>query len=306
MSRDRYHYHVSRTQARPATQRMIIALLVITGITLLALAKAQHPTLLNLRMRMLDMMRPVMNTLSQPVTATRKLATSTGQVLDTAEENNRLRAENETLRHWQSVAQALKAENQALRQLQGYVPVEAASYVTARVIGQSPSTFGQFLTINAGVQDGAKTMQPVVDAYGLVGRTMEVSAHTSRVMLLSDVGSRVPVILGNTRQRAILSGTGGELLRLSFMADGAKPALGETVVTTQEGALIPGGIKVGSVFKKDGNGFLVKPSRPLAQAEYLRVIMGRAQEAPQTQPAVEAVPTEPAQPTAAPRSATIH
>lgn len=291
MSRDRYNYQVSRTQAKPATQRMVIALLIITGITLLILAKAQHPTLLNLRLRMLDMLRPVMTVVSQPVTATRKLATSTGEVLDTAEVNRRLRAENETLRHWQSVAQALKAENEALRQLQGYQPVEAASYVTARVIGQSPSTFGQFLTINAGSTDGAKTMQPVVDAYGLVGRTMEVSDHSSRIMLLSDVGSRVPVILGNSRQRAILAGSGGELLRLSFLGDNVKPALGESVVTTQEGALIPGGIKVGTVFKKDGNGFLVKPLRPLAQAEYLRVIVSRPLEAPK--PAPVAAPTPP-------------
>lgn len=293
MSRDRYNYHVSRTQAKPATQRMVVALLVIAGITLLVLAKTQHPTLLNLRMQMLDMLRPVMTVVSQPVTATRKLATQTGQVLDVAEENRRLRTENETLRHWQSVAQALKAENLALRQLQDYRPVEAASYVTARVIGQSPSTFGQFLTINAGASDGAKTMQPVVDAHGLVGRTMEVSGHTSRVMLLSDVGSRVPVILGNSRQRAILAGTGGELLRLSFLADDVKPALGESVVTTQEGALIPGGIKVGTVFKRDGNGFLVKPLRPLAQAEYLRVIVSRPLEAPVSEPAPTVAPAAP-------------
>lgn len=293
MSRDRYNYHVSRTQAKPATQRMVVALLVIAGITLLVLAKTQHPTLLNLRMQMLDMLRPVMTVVSQPVTATRKLATQTGQVLDVAEENRRLRTENETLRHWQSVAQALKAENLALRQLQDYRPVEAASYVTARVIGQSPSTFGQFLTINAGASDGAKTMQPVVDAHGLVGRTMEVSGHTSRVMLLSDVGSRVPVILGSSRQRAILAGTGGELLRLSFLADDVKPALGESVVTTQEGALIPGGIKVGTVFKRDGNGFLVKPLRPLAQAEYLRVIVSRPLEAPVSEPAAAVAPAAP-------------
>lgn len=304
MSRDRYHYQVSRTQARPATQRMIIALLIITGLTLLVLAKAQHPLLLNLRMQMLDMLRPVMNVVSQPVTATRKLAMQTGEVLDTAEDNRRLRAENETLRHWQSVAQALKAENEALRRLQNYQPVEAASYVTARVIGQSPSTFGQFLTINAGASEGVKTLQPVVDAYGLVGRSMEVSDRTTRVMLLSDVGSRVPVILGNTRQRAILAGTGGELLRLSFMADGAVPALGEAVVTTQEGALIPGGIKVGSVFKKDGNGFLVKPLRPLAQAEYLRVVMSKPQPAAPAAPAAM-IPEAAATPAEKPRSATL-
>lgn len=293
MARDRYNYHVSRTQAKPATQRMVVALLIIAGVTLLVLAKAQHPTLLNLRLRLLDMLRPVMTVVSQPVTATRKLATQTGQVLDVAEENRRLRSENETLRHWQSVAQALKAENEALRDLQDYHPVEAASYVTARVIGQSPSTFGQFLTINAGSIDGTKTMQPVVDAYGLIGRTMEVSGHTSRVMLLSDVGSRVPVILGNSRQRAILAGTGGELLRLSFLGDDVKPQLGDSVVTTQEGALIPGGIKVGTVFKRDSSGFLVKPLRPLAQAEYLRVIMSRSLDAEPPKPEPVTAPAAP-------------
>lgn len=275
MARDRYNYSISSSQAKPATQRAIVALLIITGITLLVLARAQHPALMNLRVRMLDMLRPVMSIASQPVTATRKLATSTGEIIDTAEENRRLRAENETLRHWQSVAQALRAENEALRRLTGYQPVEAASYVTARVIGQTPSTFGQYLTINAGAREGVTTLQPVVDMYGLVGRTLEVSDRSARVMLLSDAGSRVPVILGNTRQRAILAGSGSELLRLSFMADEAKPALGEPVVTTQEGNLIPGGIKVGTVFKRDGSGFMVKPVRPLAQAEYLRVIVSR-------------------------------
>lgn len=285
MARDRYNYSISSSQARPATQRMIVALLILAGITLLVLARANHPTLLNLRLRMLEMMRPVMSAVSQPVTATRKLATQTGQVLDTAEENRRLRAENETLRHWQSVAQALKAENEALRRLQGYRPVEAASYVTARVIGQSPSTYGQFLTINAGAGEGVAAMQPVVDMYGLVGRTIEVARDSSRVMLLSDVGSRVPVILGNSRARAILAGAGGDLLRLSFMADNVTPSLGEPVVTTQEGNLIPGGIAIGSVFKRDGSGYLVKPARPLAQAEYLRVIVSRARASEPVAPA---------------------
>lgn len=292
MSRDRYNYHVSRTQARPATQRMIVVLLVITGITLLVLAKAQHPMVLQLRMRMLDLMRPAMSAISQPVTATRKLATQTGEVLDTAEENRRLRDENETLRHWQSVAQALKAENDALRKLMQYQPLSNASYVTARVIGQSPSTFGQFITLNAGTDEQIDMLQPVVDAYGLVGRVMEVGAHSTRVMLLSDVGSRVPVIMGTNRQRAILTGTGGELLRLGFLDSSATITLGEPVVTTQEGALIPGGIKVGSVFKRDGNGYLVKPMRPLAQAEYVRVI-------------TSGLPKEAATPAAAPAPATI-
>lgn len=261
-------------------QRAVIALLVITGLTLLVLAKAQHPALSNLRLRMLDMLRPVMGVLSEPVSATKKFATNTGAVLNTAEENRQLKSENETLRHWQSVALAMKAENEALRSLTGYEPVSEVSYVTGRVIGQSPSTFGQSLTMNVGSGQGVEPLQPVIDAFGLVGRTLEVAPGTTRVMLLSDLGSRVPVMAAGSRQRAILTGTGGELMRLSFMIDDAQIALGEQVLTTQEGALIPGGIAVGTVFKKDASGYLVKPVRPLAQAEYLRVILHRSTTTP--------------------------
>lgn len=261
-------------------QRAVIALLIVTGLTLLVLAKIDHPALSNLRLRMLDTLQPVMGVLSEPVNATKKLATSTGAVLNTAEENRQLKSENETLRHWQSVALSLKAENEALRALTGYEPVNEVSYVTGRVVGQSPSTFGQSLTLNVGSAQQVEPLQPVIDAFGLVGRTLEVAPGTSRVMLISDLGSRVPVMTAGSSQRAILAGTGGELMRLSFLIEDAEIALGEPVLTTQEGALIPGGIAVGTVFKKDANGYLVKPVRPLAQGEYLRVVLHRSAVAP--------------------------
>lgn len=272
MSRDRYSYSQAHSPARPALQRAVVALLAITGVTLLVLGKTQHPALLNLRLKMLGMMEPVMEAVSQPVRATKELARSTGAVFDAAAENRQLRAENERLRHWQSVAQALKAENAALRALMAYRPVARVSYVTARVIGQSPTSFGRLLTINAGSDDGVAPLQPVTDAYGLVGRVLEAAPHSSRVLLLSDVTSRIPVVTGDSRQRAILVGTGGGMLRLNFLADSRKLKLGEPVVTTQEGALIPGGLTIGQVFRRDETGYLVKPVRPLTQSEYLRVI----------------------------------
>lgn len=276
MSRDRYSYSVAKGHARPATQRAIVALLIVTGVMLLVLGKMQHPTLIALRQHLLQLATPVMQLVSQPVSATKKLADSTSSVLDTAEENRRLSAENERLRHWQSVAQALKAENQSLRALTGYKPVESASYVTARVVGISPSAFAQVMTINAGETQGIVKLQPVVDAFGLVGRVIETAPDAARVMLLSDAASRVPVITGTSRQHAILSGSGDGLLRLAFLDDGAKLQAGEPVVTSPEGTLIPGGIAIGHVLENEGSGYLVKPLRPLTQAEYVRVIAAKA------------------------------
>lgn len=255
-------------------QRGFVVLLLITGVTLLVLAKSQHPAALRMRANFLDLLSPLMSTVSQPVTATRSMVSSVGEYKRTVESNRQLREENDRLRHWQSVALALKAENDALRKLTGYSPSDTISYVTARVVGQSPGSYSNALMVNAGSEQGLKNFQPVIDSYGLIGRLIDVGEQNSRVLLLSDITSRVPVITGTTRQHAILAGTGGDLLRLSFLTvEQDNIELGEQVVTTEEGGLIPGGIIIGTVFRKDGSGYMIKPVRPLSQTEYVRVML---------------------------------
>jgi rod shape-determining protein MreC len=274
MNRSRYSNSYAQASHRSAMTRAWMVLLIITGVTLLVLARSHHPVVTRLRAQMLDIVHPAIATLTQPVAGMRSLLAYKHDMLNAMAENAQLRTENDTLRHWQAVAQALKAENDALRQLSGYQPVEHVSYVTGRVIGQSPSAYAGALLINAGSSEGIKPLQPVVDAQGLVGRITDVGNTTSRVLLLTDPSSRVPVISATSRQHAILAGTGDALMQLTFIGgDPQGIALGETIVTTEEGGLIPGGIMIGTVFRRDATGLLVKPLRPLADSEYMRVIV---------------------------------
>jgi rod shape-determining protein MreC len=273
MSRERYAYAVTQTSVRPLIQRGLLILLACAGFTLLMLEHSQHPSAQRLRRSMLDMVSPVLEVLARPVSSMKNASTAITDYFGAVDENRRLKIENERLRHWQSAALALKAENDALRQLSHYQEMPAASFITARVVGQSPSAYSQTLMINAGADEGIQSLQPVVDSYGLIGRVTDVGEHTSRVLLLSDANSRVPVITNDTRQHAILAGTGDDLLRLTrITVDQANLTLGEAVVTTAEGNLIPGGLAVGQVFRSDKTGYSVKPVRPLTQTEYVRVI----------------------------------
>lgn len=274
MSRERYAYAASQSSPRPLIQRGLIALLLVTGVTLLLLAKSQHPAAARMRATGLEMLQPVVSVVTRPVAAVRGFVTAVSDHRRTVDDNRTLRAENDRLRHWQSVAIALKAENAALRTLMGYKPADNVTYATARVVGQSPGAYSHSVMINAGRAQGLKDLQPVVDSFGLVGRVVETAESTSRVLLLSDIASRVPVITGTTRQHAILSGTGGDMLRLTFLTvEQNNIRLGEQIVTTEEGGLIPGGIIVGSVFRKDKSGYMIKPVRPLTQSEYVRVMI---------------------------------
>lgn len=254
--------------------RLRFAALVLLALLLLVLTRLDHPVTATLRSGISDIVRPVMQVVVMPVEGVRNLIANKDALFRAYDENKVLSEENDTLRHWQAVAQALKIENESLRQLVSYHPVENVNYVTAHVIAQSPDAYAGMLMIDAGSDQGLTSLQPVIDAYGLVGRVMEVGEHTARVLLLSDPSSRVPVISGNSRQHAILTGTGEELLRLNFVGgDPETITLGEPINTTAEGGLIPEPIMVGTVFRRDASGLLVKPLRPLARAEYVRVMV---------------------------------
>ena len=271
-----YSYNSGAGGGRSLRARAAIGVLVLVALVLLLMARSGNPRLVAMRADLGDFLSPVMETVTIPVRGFRNLIANKKALFNAFEENKQLQDENEKLRQWQSVAQALKAENEALRKLAGYAPVTEVEYVTAQVIAQSPDAYTGTLMINAGSAQGLKSLQPVVDSYGLVGRVVEAGNRTARVLLLSDSSSRVPVVTVNSRARAILAGTGDELLRMTFIVGDEKQiALGESVMTTAEGGLIPESVIIGTVFRRDANGVLVKPVRPLARSEYVRVMVSK-------------------------------
>lgn len=288
MSRERYAVSYQSGGSRPLLGRVAIVLLILLAVTFLLLARAQHPLIGKLRAGALDILTPAAEFISTPIRGLRNITRDKNMLFGAYDENKKLRAELEDMRHWQETAAALKAENEALRGLANYSPVEDARYITARVTGQSPSGYSARITLNAGRSEGVALLQPVIDAYGLIGRISEVGEHTSQVLLLSDSLSRVPVISARTRTHAILAGTGqgDALMRLTFLGqENAAITVGESVVTTEQGGLIPGGIAIGTVFKRDAEGFAVQPLRPLAQSEYVRIVVVK-------DPAEEPIATE--------------
>lgn len=256
--------------------KLWLVALILLALVLLIMTRSHSPFVARVRIALTGAVAPVMELVNAPVRGLDHVIEDKHALLSAYEQNKELREENDALRHWQAVAQALKSENESLRALAGYKPVEQARYITAQVIAQSPDAYAGSLLIDAGSEDGLTELAPVIDAYGLVGRVVEMGAHTSRVLLLSDSSSRVPVISANSRQHAILAGTGESLMRMTFVGgDAAHIQLGEPIMTTSEGGLIPESVMVGSVFRRDAQGLLVKPVRPLARAEYVRVMVAK-------------------------------
>jgi len=186
-------------------------------------------------------------------------------------ENQQLRLDNEQLRRWQAVALALDAENATLKANLRWIPDPAPSFVTARVVADAGGVYARAVLLSTGPNHGLSKGQIALDERGLVGRVTEIGARSARVLLLTDINSRIPVTLETSRARAILVGTNGPRPRLLHWPEGVSPVEGERVVTSAEANAFPAGLPVGVVHYSATNAPEVETAARLDQLDIVRI-----------------------------------
>jgi rod shape-determining protein MreC len=131
------------------------------------------------------------------------------------------------------------------------------SSVMARVIGRSNQPFLQTMILDAGKAQGVKPGQAVIDARGMIGRIFLAGNHTSWVILLTDLNSRIPVKLEPGNAQAIMAGdnSGAPVLDLLSQSVVLKP--GAQVVSSGDGGLLPPGLAIGTVVGDPRGGYRV-------------------------------------------------
>lgn len=272
-------------QVRAAIQRTTLPVLVLLSAAIIVLGKADQVLFDSLRSSVADGVAPVLEAMSQPLNAIGNVVDRAKMVVATYQENVRLEAENEKLLHWQQTALNLDAENQQLRSLLRAVPKTSVSYVTARVIANSGGAFVRMILINAGSADHVSRGQAAITGEGLVGRLTEVGHRASRVLLITDLNSRIPVTIEGAHVPAVLAGDNSERPRLLYLPSANAVKVGDRVVTSGEGGVFPPGLPVGVVSTVEAAGPRVEPYVELSQLGYVLVVdYGLAQSLPQPQP----------------------
>jgi rod shape-determining protein MreC len=256
---------------RALAKRFAYAALVLLSIGIIVIGKADMALVERARTATSDLMAPVLALLTRPVSAAEDMITRLRDMGDLYAENERLRDENATLLQWQEAARRLEIENRSLRDLTKYQPGGAVWYITGRVIGTGGGAYSKSLLIDRGAAEGIVKGQAATSGVGLVGRIAEVGERSARVLLLTDLNSRIPVTLQESHERGILAGDNGSLPLLTYLAPNAKPVPGERVVTSGEGGVFPPGIPVGVVVSTGGQ-LRVVPASDLSVIEYLRIM----------------------------------
>jgi rod shape-determining protein MreC len=258
-------------QARQALARLTLPVLIAAAFGLMLLGKADALLAERARMALADALAPIYAALAEPLAGLRdRIGGATG-LWDIRAENARLRLENEQMRRWQSIALALDAENQRLKANLRWIPDPAPSYLSARVVADAGGAYARAVLLSVGPNHGIRKGEIALDERGLVGRVTEVGARTARVLLITDLNSRIPVTLENSRGHAILTGTNGPRPRLIYWAEGSVPQEGERVVTSAVAGAFPTGLPVGVVHFSTTNVPEVAPAALLDRLEIVRV-----------------------------------
>src|SRR6202041_2980431 len=234
-------------QARQALAKLTLPVLIAASFGLMLLGKADALLAEHARIAFADTLTPIYAALSAPLGKLRAGIADTADLWNMRGDNAQLRAENDELRRWQSVALALDAENRRLKAELNWVPDPAPSYVTARVVADAGGVYAKAVLLSVGPNHGIKRGEIALDERGLVGRITEVGARSARVLLITDLNSRIPVILESSRAHAILIGTNGNRPRLLYWPEGVTPREGERIVTSAEANAFPANLPIGSV-----------------------------------------------------------
>ena len=171
-------------------------------------------------------------------------------LLDVRRENEQLRQRIQDLKIRGMRLRSRAEEAERLRELLSFSPPPDWSCTGSRIVGEriSPSDALETVTLNKGGSNLVRPDMPALTPEGLVGKILKTSPHFSKLLLLTDPNSKIPVISRNNRSKAILKGMGADAaLSLKYVARHSPLSKGEIVVTSGLGGIFPKGIPVARI-----------------------------------------------------------
>lgn len=260
-------------------RRLLVAVLALFLIAVFITWRIDSPRVERFRAEITDRLVPNMDWAMAPITSLADLASDFRSYQRIYEQNQELKRELQQMSAWKEAALQLEQENARLLDLNKVQLDPKFTHVTGVVLADSGSPFRQSVLINVGERDGIMDGWATMDGLGLVGRISGVGQTTSRVILLTDASSRVPVTIQPAGVRAILAGDNSARPHLDLVEnlDALRP--GDRVFSSGDGKVFPAGVLVGEVVQDADRRLRVRPVADYERLEFLRVIRTQEVEA---------------------------
>ncbi|MFD1912883.1 rod shape-determining protein MreC [Halodurantibacterium flavum] len=253
-------------------RRILIGALALALLALFLIWRIDNPRVESFRAALVDRIVPNMEWAMAPVTRAYGLVENLRAYARIHEQNQELRRELQQMRAWREAALQLEQKNAKLLDLNNVRLDPRLTHVTGVVLADSGSPFRQSVLLNVGARDGIRDGWATMDGLGLVGRISGVGNTSSRVVLLTDSASRIPVTIQPSGQRALLSGDNSAAPVLEFLE---KPELvrpGDRIVSSGDGGMFPSGLLVGQVAQGTDRRLRARLAADYERLEFLRVL----------------------------------
>lgn len=234
--------------------------------------RIDNPRVENIRIAILDAIRPSFDWTINPVTYVSNLFSDYQTMDDLYDQNRELRREIQRLKGWREAALQLEEKNARLRALNNVRLSPRLSFISGEVLADTGSPFRQSGLLNIGRIDGVQDGSATVDGLGLVGRISGVGERTSRVILLTDINSRIPIIVDRSGQRGLLTGDNTNAPLLEFIEDPEELQPGDRVFTSGDGGVLPPDILIGTVAVAQDGRLRVRLAADYRRLEFIRVL----------------------------------
>jgi rod shape-determining protein MreC len=253
-------------------RRLLVGVLVLLLLGTFLIWRIDNPRVERFRMMVIDTVVPSFDWAMAPVTGLANLLADFQSYQRLAQQNVDLRRELQDMKSWREAAIQLDQENARLRDLINVQLDPQLTRITGVVMADSGSPFRQSVLLNVGARDGIMDGWPALDGIGLVGRISGVGDETSRVILVTDTSSRIPVTIQPSGQRAILAGDNTVNPLLDFIEDPDLVKPGDRVVTSGDGGVFPADLLVGQLARGTDGRMRTRLSADLERLEFLRVL----------------------------------
>lgn len=262
-------------------RRILVGGLAVVLIGLFLLWRIDSPRVERIRAALVDKVVPSFDWALAPVTRLGDMIDAAQSYASLYEQNQELRRELQKMRSWREAALQLEQKNARLLDLNRVRLDPQLTFVTGVVMADVGSPFRQSVLLNVGARDGIQDGWATMDGLGLVGRISGVGETTSRVILLTDSNSRIPVTIQPSGQRALLAGDNSAAPPVEFLENADLVRPGDRVVSSGDGGMFPSDLLVGQVTQGADGRLRVRLAADYERLDFLRVLRSHPVQQPQ-------------------------
>ena len=247
---------------RGARQRYSLFFLISLSIIILTLDQFSFKAMSTTRALLNDTVYRVSSLASSPFKFTGFLKDKSFAFINVYKENKILKEELIKLKNLEFNTEYLKTENNSLKTTLDLLDSNFDEYLSetylAKAILDKDSPYLKSIILNKGGKSGLQKGMPVLKDDYLIGRVVEVNYFSSRVLLINDLNSKIPVVIEPTGAQAILEGKGDDFPHLNYLPEGFISEEENTIFTSgKDGFFLPG-IPIGKIKSIDEDNITVK------------------------------------------------